>query len=206
MGQERQHEVVRDATLTFAHILKTYLPPRLDGKKVDVRFEPPTDEEVEKAAKDGRIILTVILMNVTRAQGRQVMDEPVVREEDEEGNIVEYRLGIPTYISPRYMITPWVKDPLEAQVVYGVIMQHFFDHPEFLPQDIQGVSIHGEDRCPINFDDKFNLDEQLKIWQALMRPYRASLVYTTSLRLDSVKKTLVRRVKERILDYKKLQG
>jgi hypothetical protein len=192
--------------LTFAHILKTHLPPRLDGKPVEVYYAPPSQEQLEKAWNEGRIPISVILLEVSRAAGRQIMEEPTVREEDEEGNIVEYRLGIPTYIAPRYLITPWCKDPLEDQVVHGAILQLFFDRPNFMPEDIQGIAIHGEERNEIYFNEQFNVDEQVRIWQMLQRPYRASVVYSTTVRMDSVKKTLIRRVKERILDYKKLQG
>jgi hypothetical protein len=206
MSSERQHEVIRDATLTFAHVLKTQLPGRLENRPVDVYFEPPGQADLEKAWGENRVPLTCILVDIHRATGRQVMEEPIVREEDEDGNIVEYRLGIPTFVMPRYMITPWCKDALDGQVVHGTILQLFFDYRNFAPEDVQGVSIHGEDRCPIEFDDGFELDAQIKMWQALARPFRASLLYRTTLRIDSVKKTLVRRVKERVLDYKKLQG
>ncbi len=208
MGYERQHEVVRDASLTFGHILKTNLPPRLAGKPVDCVYAPPDDAAIDAAAKDGKVLLSVLLFETPRSSNIQLAEEPIVREEDADGNIVEFKLGAPTMISPRYMITPCVKDPLEAQVVLGLIMQLFFDHPSFLPDDIQGESIHGEDHCPIHFDDRFRVNDQMALWQGLApgKAFRASLVYSVDVRLDSARKKGVRRVMERILDYKKLQG
>jgi len=205
MGHDRQHEVVRDCSLTFAHILKTYLPPRLDQKPVECTFEAPSDAAVDAAAAEGKILISVILIDTALSAIQQV-EEPVIREEDDDGNIVEYRLGSPTMISPRYLITPFCKDPLEGQVVQGLIMQLFFDHPSFLPEDVQGVSIHGEARTPIHFDDKIRYHDQMAIWSGLGKPFRASLVYAADVRLDSARKTGIRRVMERILDYKKIQG
>lgn len=206
MARDKQHDVVRDATVTFANILKRHLPPKLENKPVEVLFEFPDEKTVEKADQEGKVLLSVVLVDTTRESGRQTMDEPIIREEDENGDIVEYKLGIPTFVKPRYLFTPWNKDPLFCQSVMGVIMQHFFDSPSVAPEDIAGASLDGEERPPVTFEEKFRVEDQIKLWQAMGRPFRPSLVYTMSVRLDSTKKTVLRRVKERILDYRKLQG
>jgi len=205
MGYERQHEVIRDVSRTFANILEKHLPARLEQKPVTCVFEAPSDALIESTAADGKVLISIILIETTLST-TQMTEQPIIREEDEEGNIVEFRLGSPTNVSPRYLITPFSKDPLEGQVVQGLIMQLFFDHPTFLPEDIQGESIHGEDRPPIHFDEKVRYHDQMAIWSALGRPYKPSLVYAADVRLDSAKKIGIRRVMERILDYKKIQG
>jgi hypothetical protein len=205
MANDKQHEVVRDATLTFGHILKTYLPPRLGGRAVEVVYEAPDQKTVDEVAAQGKILLSMILIDTLRSTGGQTMEQPIVREEDDEGNLVEYRLGPPTYISPRYLVTCWAKDPLESQAIQGLVMQLLFDRPQFLPEDVQGVSIHGEERCPIDLDEQFKVEDQIKLWQALGKTFRPSLVYSLRVRMESAKRVAIRRVKERILDYKKVQ-
>ncbi|MGH7296109.1 MAG: Pvc16 family protein, partial [Polyangiaceae bacterium] len=181
MGYERQHEVVRDCTLTFAHILRTYLPPRLDQKPVECIFDLPDPAQIDAVAAEGKVLVSIVLIETLRSS-HQKIEEPIVREEDTEGNIVEFRLGSPTMICPRYMITACCKDQLESQVVQGLIMQLFFDHPEFLPDDVQGESIHGEERAPIHFDDKFRYQDQIAVWQGFGKPFRASLMYSVEVR------------------------
>jgi hypothetical protein len=205
MARDKQHDVVRDATLTFANILKRHISPKLE-KPIEVVFEFPDEKVVEKAEKDGSVLISVVLVDTTRETGRQNMEEPVIREEDENGDIVEYKLGIPTYVKPRYLFTPWNKDPLFCQSVTGVLLQYFFDNPSVAPEDIAGDSLDGNERPPITFEEKFKVEEQLRLWQAMARPFRPSLVYTMAVRLDSTKRNVLRRVKERILDYRKLQG
>lgn len=46
----------------------------------------------------------------------------------------------------------------------------------------------------------------MTLWRSWGQPYRPGVVYGVSLRVDSLNKTLVRRVKERVLDFKKLEG
>lgn len=206
MGHGNEHEVVRDATLTLAHILKTHLSPRLGNKPVEVVFDMPDEKAIDAAAKAGKCVLSLYHMDTVRATHVQINEAPVVRDEDDDGNIVEYRLGIPTFVKPRYLITAWSKDPLEAQVVQGLIIQLFFDHTSFLQDDIQGESIHVDDPCPITYEDSVKLEDLLNIWQALQRPFRSSLVYSVAVKLASARRVAIRRVQERILDYKKVDG
>lgn len=207
MGRDRQHEAVRDATLTFAHILKTQLPPHLDkAPKVECVFEVPTQAQIDKARKEGKLLLSVILIDVNRSSISQTSEQPIVREEDDDGNIVEYKMGAPTFIMPRYMVTPWSGDPLDDQVVIGLIMKVFFARSQFLPDDIQGDSIFGESGPLVMLVETFNLERQMKLWQVMGHPYRPSVVYGVNLLMESMHKTIVRRVKERILDFKKLEG
>jgi hypothetical protein len=204
---DRQHEVLRDATLTFAHILKTHLPPNLEKKNpIDLVFEVPEAKRVEKARADGKVLISIILIDATKSTIHQTTEEPIVREETETGEIVEYRMGPPTFIFPRYMITPWTGDPLFDQVVMGLVMRLFFTRSTFLPEDIQGNTIAGESKPPIMMVESFGLEKQMKLWQVMGHPYRPSVVYGVNLRMDSMRKSLVRRVKERVLDFKKLEG
>jgi len=206
--RERQHEVVRDATLTFAHILKSQLPPHLDDKRsvVECVFEVPDAKRIQKAHADGKVLLSVILIDVNRSTITQTSQEPIVREEDEHGNIVEYKMGAPTFVMPRYLVTPWSGDPLDDQVLIGLIMKVFFARSQFQPEDIQGDSISGDAGPLVMLVEQFNLERQMKFWQVLNQPYRASLVYGVNLLMESMQKSIVRRVKERVLDFKKLEG
>lgn len=207
MKVDRQHEVIRDATLTFAHVLKTQLPPRLEGKKeVQILFDIPDQKTIEKSHKDGKVLLSILLVDAGKSTSIQTTEQPILREEDEDGNIVESRAGPPTYVMPRYLITPWSGDTLIDQVVIGLIMNVFFSRPAFMPEDIQGDVIKSEPAPQALLIESFTAERQMQLWRAMGHNYRPSLVYGVNLRMDSYQRTVVRRVKERILDFKKLEG
>ena len=206
MNPERQHELVRDATLTFAHMIKTYLPAKLENKPVEVVFKIPSQADIETAKKNGAALVSVIHVDTQKSTQVQSTFEPIVRKEDDSGGITEYRQAPPVFITPRYMITPWCDDPLLDQVMTGLLLQLFYDHTYFAPEDVRGNSIHTEDQPPISHDEKFKIDEQMRFWQASGGTFRPSLVFTVTLRLDSPRLQPIRRVKERVLDYKKLEG
>jgi hypothetical protein len=213
MRLDQQHLVVRDASLTIAHILKREIPPRLENHaEVETFFEVPSKEtphvleQIEAARKAGKVPITIALIDIPRSTQQQVSEFPVIREEDADGNIVEYKCNPPTYISPRYMLSVWTGEPLQDQVVHGILLNLFFQRGAFLPEDIRGNVIRTEPTPTITLDEKFDLQRQFQLWERLGHNYRPSMIYRVELRMDSYTKTAVRRVKERVLDFKKVEG
>lgn len=208
-SSERQHEVVRDASLTFAHILKTRIPPELENRKqqVEIFFEVPDPKRLDKVRSEGKIPISLILIEIIKSTHQQTTEQPIVREEDPNtGEITEFKMGSPTYMMPRYMITSWCTDPLVDQVVIGLVMKVFFTHQSFRQEDIQGQSISPDSNPIIFWVESITLEKQMRFWQVMGHPLRASVCYAVNVRLDSMVKTFVRRVKERVLDFKKLEG
>jgi hypothetical protein len=203
--RENQHEIVRDCTLTLGHILKTRLAKMLEGHKLDVSFELPDEETLAKVGKKEWLI-SLVHVDTLRSQVFQSAKEPVTREEDEEGNIVEFRLGTPTYIQPRYLLTPWTGSTLDDQLLTGLVMQCFFDHVCIEPEEVQGGSIQSDEKPSIILEEKFKIDDQFTWWAAQGRRYKPSLMYSVNLRLDSIKKVVIKRVKERVMDFRKMES
>jgi hypothetical protein len=202
-----RHELLKDACQTLGHLIEKHAPRYLEGAKVEVVYDPPDEEMLAKAAKKkGTVLFSLLLIDCARSTAIQSTNQPIVHEEDEEGNLVEYRCGPPTYMLIRFLVTPWVSAALEGQTALGAIMQHFNSYPEAAEEDIQGESIHAEDRVNFDLDSSFTLNEVMKLWEAFKRPYRPSLVYKVTLRMDSVKRTAIRRVREKVNLYRKLEG
>ncbi len=204
MRREKQYEIVRDCTLTFGHLLKVGLTPSLKEHKLDIAHDLPDEDMLKKVGKK-EWVLSVVHLDTQRAS-YQTTKEPVTREEDEEGNIVEYRLGTPTFISPRYLLTPWTGSSLDDQVLTGLFMQFLFDHNRVEPDDVQGHTIQSDEKPMIVLEEKFRLDEQFAWWAAHGRLYKPSMLYSINLRMDSLKKVVIKRVKERVMDFRKMEG
>lgn len=205
MSKRKQHELIKDACLTLGGVIEKRVPPYLDGRALEVVYDPPEDARLQKAKKAGTVLVSVLQIDATRSK-RQSTNQPVITDEDEEGNLVEYRLGAPTFVQIRFLVTPWLESSLDGQVVSGAILQHFNSFPETDEKDIVGSSIHPDDRPVYDLDESMELDDIIRLWEAMGKPYRSSLVYTTSLKMDSVKRTAIRRVREKVNLYRKLEG
>lgn len=160
MRRELQHEIVKDASLTFAHILKTELPKQLEKKpQVEVVFEIPDIKVVEKNRQAGKTLIAIVWIGIGRSTMQQRTEEPIVREEDANGDILEYKLGPPTFLMPSYLFVPFSAEPLQDQVVIGTIMRTFLARSSFLQEDIQGNSISATDSPMIMAVESFNMEK-----------------------------------------------
>lgn len=203
-----RHELLKDACLTLGHVIQTYVPKYLDGVNIEIAYDPPDDDLLATVAKKKKktIVISVLLIDATKSSAMQSANQPVVHEEDEDGNLVEYRCGPPTYLQMRFMVTPWLPSALDGHSALGAIMQHFNSYPEAAEEDIQGESIHQEDRPAFDLDTSFHTPDQIRMWEAFARPFRPSLIYKVTLRMDSVKRMAIRRVREKVNLYRKLEG
>ncbi len=109
-------------------------------------------------------------------------------------------------IGNRYLGTAWAPSMLEAQVATGAVLQYFFSYPEVQDDQVQGTSIHPEARPTVSVDDTVRFPEQVALWAALGHAYRPSVVYTMNLRLDSIHRVAIRRVREKINVFRKVEG
>ena len=78
-----------------------------------------------RAAKKKKLALvSVVLIDVKESTAIQSVNQPIVHEEDDDGNLVEVRLGSPTYLEIRLLVTPWLSSRLDGATVLGAIKQY----------------------------------------------------------------------------------
>jgi len=116
----------------------------------------------------------------------------------------------PLVLTGRWLVTAWAPAP-EDQELLAASMRVLYDAVELKPAGDEPDpktedAVHWEDKLTLDISQRLTLDECRLICESLGMPLRASLRYDISFRLDSERKTTVKRVKERIVDYKKLDA
>ncbi|RME75319.1 MAG: DUF4255 domain-containing protein [Planctomycetota bacterium] len=201
-----QHNVLMDLSKTLGYLLQTHLPDQLGDKaRIEVAYELPDPAQVDKLKKN-QVLFSVVLLNATRTRDGQTHERPIVREEDEEGGLTEYRVGSPTRVTTRYMISPWTKDPLETQVALGALMQHFFSFPVVSPDDYQGVSLERAGQLVVDLDENVGIETLMAVFQSQGRSYQPSVVYKVDVVMESIFRVPVRRVVEKVNIYRKVES
>jgi hypothetical protein len=200
-----QHRVLMDLTQTLGHVLKVHLPDQLDGASIEVAHELPDEAAIAKLKKS-QLLFSVVMIGAQRARDGQSKERPIIREEDDEGGLMEYRLGSPTRVTARYMMSPWAKDVLETQVALGALMQHFFSFPIVSYDDYQGSSLERAGQIAVELDQDAGLDTMMGLFSGYGRPYRASVVYKVDVVVESIFRVPVRRVTEKVNIYKSVKS
>ena len=117
----------------------------------------------------------------------------------------------PLLMVARYLVTAWAPAP-EDQELLAAAIRVLYDTVELKPTseepegDKNEDAVHWEDHPTLDLAQRFSLDEARITCESLGIPLRPSVRYDVNFRLDSERKTVVKRVKERIVDYKKLDA
>jgi hypothetical protein len=82
----------------------------------------------------------------------------------------------PFPVNLHYLISFFMQDVLDEQLLLGRIIQVFNDHPVLRGSDLRG-SLAGEDgEYKVHFET-LTLEELTRIWYSLQEPYRTSVSY-----------------------------
>ncbi|MHC4389983.1 MAG: Pvc16 family protein [Planctomycetota bacterium] len=210
---QSQHHLIRDVCQSVGRVIEERVAPLLakeDGLDIECVFDCPEEDDSKKgksASKSKKKLpVSILLVDTKRSESMQSTHEPVVREEDEDGNLIEYRCGPPTFMTLRLIVTPWGDANLENQAVLGAIMQHFVSFSQLPEECLVGEALNPEDNPFVELDDKIGVFEQMQLWESLGRKYRASLNYRIDVRLSSLRRVALRRVTEKVNQYRKLEG
>lgn len=192
-----QHRVLRQISEALARTLSSGLK-ECTGKDIPVHFAHQPDLKKPH--------VTAIHYWLERVNDRHA-DRVLCRTP--EGD--EFFRAPPLLLTGRWLITAWAPAP-EDQELLAASMRVLYDAVELQPSNPEEPdektedAVHWEDHVTLDVSQRLSLDEAKLICDALGMPLRASVRYDISFRLDSERKTSIKRVKERIVDYKKLDG
>lgn len=192
--QQQQHRVLRQVTERLGRLLTAEIRA-VSGLDVPVHFAYQGEPNPKKAH------LTLVHYWIDR-----VTDRGQDRQQERSADGSEFFRAPPLLLISRYLLTAWAA-PLADQELLGLAMRVLFDHPVLEPDGAGDEdAVHWDDRPGIELSAKFTLDEGQRVAAGLGMPLRASARYDVHFRLDSERKTPIKRVKDRIVDYKKLDG
>jgi hypothetical protein len=189
-----QHRVIRQMTERLGRLLASELKA-VHGREVPVYFAYQGEGGFKKPH------VTLIQYWVDR-----VTDRMQDRRQERAPNGDEYFRMAPLLLIARYVVTAWAPAP-EDQELLALAIRILYDSP-ILTADGEGEEdcIHYEDKPGVELMGKFTLEEARTICEAYGMPLRPCARYDIPFRLDSERKTPIKRVKERIIDYKKVDG
>ena len=189
-----QHRVLRQLSERIVRLLKTEIRASI-GRDVPVHLA----YQGEAGMKSPHLTLMNYWID-------PVTDRTADRYEERGAKGQEFFRNAPLLLKARYLLTAWAHPP-DDQELLMLAARVFLDNPA-LEADGNGDedAVHWEDGVSIEHVVKFNMEEAKTVVDGLGIPLRPSVRYDVHFRLDSERKQPIKRVKERIVDYKKLDG
>ena len=193
-----QHQCLRQLSEAFARALLRGLKPCF-AKAIAIHHAYPLS--AGDAPKTGAPFLTLIPYWVEPVTDRR-LDRILGKLEDG----TEYFREPPVLLQARYALTAHGPSPDDQDVLMAAA--RVVHDMGVLGDDGEGPAdaVHWEDKPTPVLVPRFSLEEARVVAEAHGMPLRPTLRYDVPFRLDSERKTVTKRVKERIVDYKKLDG
>lgn len=196
-----QFNIFRDVELTLGNIIKREILQDV-GIDVQVLIELPSEDELPSVLPS----VAVCLYHLGKRDNGYVQD-PEFREveEAEDGTLREFSRLPPLFLDLRFVITVYAESHKDELSLLGLAMRALYDTDVIEKGKEIGDSIYLEDRPGIEVGTA-SYSEMRAIWESYQLPYRPSFTANVEGRLDSKRKRLIRRVREAIVDFKKMDG
>ncbi len=185
-----QFEVMKHIALSIGRQAESMLHAEL-GAKVRVAYEYSPDLKKAPGA------ITVVHAGI---QGRAGNNEREY-ERDEKGG-ERYR-NSPLLLKARYLISAWAPAP-EDQALLGLVLRTFHDDST-LPssEDDEAVGYQGAPQLELQ---ALPFDEHKALAESLGMPLAPSICYWVDFAIQSARTTPIKRVRERVIDFRKIDG
>lgn len=185
----QQFQVIETITLILGRMVEAHLQEAL-GKRIPVTYEVGP----ESRKGDGSVsILHFGLDKVANAD----------REYERAGGGEQFR-NPPLVLRSHYLMSAWAKAPAD-QTLLGLVLRTFLDNP-YLEATPEEEATIGYSEVPWIDLRTMDFEEHRRMCEALQIPLAPSVAYAVGFRLRSGKVTPIRRVKERVIDYRKIDG
>lgn len=192
-GRPTQHRILKQLTLAVAGMVERGVEAST-GRRVPVKFEyVEPGKKVEEH-------FTLLHYWMERASDR--MPDRVL-EKTRDGEIFR---NPPLLMLARYTLTAWASPPDDQELLCAAL-RSIYDDPEIKPQGgkAEEDAIHFEDKPSVEMTTRYSFDEQRLVAEAFGMPLRPSLRIDVHFPIHSEQKTTVKRVKERVVEYKKIE-
>jgi hypothetical protein len=186
----QQFEVIKATTLCLGRMIETHVSEAI-GRKINVIYE--YSPEARRGAGSVSIHFIELKPGANTEQ----------REYEHNGGQEQFRAP-PMVFQARFLVSAWAKPP-EDQALLGAIMRTFLDHPmlAFSGDEEQVVAYASE---PSVNSRLLGLEEHSILANANQMPMAPSISYEVDLRLRSQKVTAIKRVRERVIDFRNIEG
>jgi len=190
---DEQFKVMKHITLALGRQLEASAQDAL-GKKVRVAYEYSPDLKKAPGA------FSIIQCGLTRRGGN------AEREYERTAKGDEIFRNPPVLLKTRYIVSCWAPAP-DDQELLGIAIRTFHDHREVEtagPED-DTVAHDGGGR-PVLEMEALSFDEHKKVAEAVGMPVAPSIAYWVDFVVQSAMTTPIKRVRERVIDFKKIDG
>ncbi len=106
-----------------------------------------------------------------------------------DGRIVEYYRDAPVHMLAHYILSVWGNSPAEENLLTGLAVKTFLEHPILTGDDFKGESFFPSDRINIYPNIQADYNDVLSFWRSMNEELRPAVYYFVRFRIESDRKS-----------------
>jgi hypothetical protein len=176
----RQYSVINGITDTLTSLLADALK-REGFRRVNLSAEIPKGENIK--AKPS-VFCYMHHIGFANQQYRE-RNQSLVTTHDDAGNVISYYQDAPLYLFANYLLTVFGTTSREENLLLGLTMKTFLEHPVLTGEMLKGNCFVEDDRLNIAVKHQTEYEEVLSFWRSINEEVRPTVMYHVRFRLES---------------------
>lgn len=111
--------------------------------------------------------------------------QTLVSSSMKDGRIVEYYRDAPVHMLSHYILSVWGNSPAEENLLMGLAVKTFLEHPILTGEDLVGESFFPTDKLNLYPNVHTDYSDVLSFWRSMGEELRPAVYYYLRFRIES---------------------
>ncbi len=174
-----QFEAIKDVNETLKELLKESFK-KTGFTTVTVSTDRPKKDNIKNMPT-----VNCYLYHVGFDPSYRERTDTLVSSYDKAGNVIEYYQDAPVYLRAHFIISVWGNSPNEENLLLGLAVKTFGEHPMIVGELLKGESWYPDDRLNVYPNLQADFNDTMSFWRSLNEDLRPSVYYFVKFRIES---------------------
>ena len=174
-----QFEVIKDIGETIKHLLEESFK-KTGFTTVNVSVDKPKKDNIKNLPT-----VNCYMYHLSFDQRYRERSQSLVSTYKKDGRIVEYYRDAPVHMMAHYIVSVWGNSPAEENLLTGLAVKTFLEHPILTEDDLQGESFFPDDKLNIYPNLQTDYNDVLSFWRSMNEELRPAVHYFVRFRIES---------------------
>jgi hypothetical protein len=178
-----QFEVIKDIGETLKSLLEGSFE-KCGFTTVNISVDRPKKDNIKNLPT-----VSCYMYHLSFDQRYRERSQSLVSTVTRDGKIVEYYRDAPVHMLAHYIVSVWGNSPSEENLLTGLAVKTFLEHPILTGDQLEGPSFFPDDKLNVYPYLQSDYNDVLGFWRSMNEELRPAVYYFVRFRIESDRKS-----------------
>ena len=174
-----QFEVIKDIGETIKQLLEQSFK-KAGFTTVNISTDKPKKDNIKNLPT-----VNMYMYHLAFDQRYKERTQTLVSNYMKDGRIVEYYRDAPVHLLAHYILSVWGNSPAEENLLTGLAVKTFLEHPILTEEQLKGDSFFPDDKLNVYPNLQTDYNDVLSFWRSMNEELRPAVYYYVRFRIES---------------------